>query len=182
LYGSKDDSVLISPESGKTGVYLWTVPYQEKYLAYYVGETGKSFAHRTMQHTQYYLNGFYRVYDPKEFVKGSKSLIWGGMWKTGRKGPDTMLEFLNQYTELSTEIDKFLKAFRIFLAPLDSERRIRQRIEAAINSRLCEQPGIVGSFQDKDIKYLPKRADEDAILVRINSHEPILGLANELTA
>lgn len=81
----------------KSGVYLWTVPFGNKYLVYYVGQTGASFAVRSVQHLQNYLNGFYRVYDPDKFVKGEKVLIWGGMWKPDRKEPKIISEFLLDY-------------------------------------------------------------------------------------
>ena len=48
------------------GVYLWTILFKDKYLTYYVGETGKSFIFLHNQHLDCYLTGFYRVYDPKE--------------------------------------------------------------------------------------------------------------------
>ena len=179
-YWTNDDSVLTTPMSNKKGVYLWAIPFEKKYLTYYVGETGRSFSARFLEHARDYLCGLYRVYDPDYFAEGKKILVWGGMWKPDRKEPSTMLEFLNRYSELSSIIYKFLKHIRFFLAPIDSEKRVRQRIEAAISERLSKQLGLIGEFQDSDIKYSPRRTEEKSILVSIEASEQILGLDNEL--
>jgi len=180
LYGAESNSVLTTPLSKRKGIYLWTVPIEDKYLTYYVGETGRSFATRFVEHTRDVLYGLYRVYDPNKFAQGSKILIWEGMWKPERRSSHTMLEFLNRYLELSPLFYQFLGQLRFFLAPVDAEKRIRQRIEAAIAKKLLQQHGIVGEFQDNDIRYLPKRVDEGSITVTMKSFEPILGLTSKL--
>jgi len=182
LYGTKDDSIFTQPVANQAGIYLWTIPFKNKYLVYYVGETGRSFATRFTEHTRDYLYGFYRVYDPQQFTNGKKRLVWGGMWKPSTRGPHRMLEFLNRYTELSSIIYKFIEQFRVFLAPLDVQKRIRQRIEGAIANRLLEQPGLIGKFQDSDIRYRPRRIDEKPVSVKMAAFEPILGLCSELLA
>jgi len=181
-YGTKDDSFFIQPVSKKSGVYLLAIPFKNGYLTYYVGETGRPFATRLIEHARYYLHGLYRIFDPRQFAEGKKELVWGGMWKPGTKGPRRMLEFLNRYSELSPLIYEFLGMLKIFVAPLDVEKRIRERIEAAIANRLYQQPGVVGKFQDDDIKYRPRRTDEEPFSVRMGSFETILGLCSELTA
>jgi hypothetical protein len=125
---------------------------------------GVSFAHRTLEHVKCYLRGLYRIYDPHQFAKGKKILIWGGMWKPNRKDPDTMYEYLTQYQRLFPLSYEFLNQFRIFLAPIDEDnQRIRQRVEAAIAFTLREHDGVVGSFQDTDIKYWARRPQERPI-------------------
>ena len=180
FFGAKDDSVLTTSLSSQLGIYLWTIPFEDKYLTYYVGETGRSFAIRFMEHARDLLNGLYRIYDPDEFAEGRKTMVWGGMWKPGRKDPGTMLEFLNRYLEMSQFIYRYLGQFRFFLAPINVEKRIRQRIEAAIAKKLHQQTGLVGNFQDSDIRYLPRRAGEQPISVIIKFFEPVLGLSSEL--
>ncbi len=181
-YGKSEDCLFTASVAGKSGIYLWTVPFNTKYLVYYVGETGRSFKTRFTEHTRDYLYGYYRIYAPTEFAQGKKKLVWGGMWKPGRRGPQRMLEFLNRYSELSKVIYEFLGQYRIFLAPLDVKERIRQRIEAAIASKLSEHPGLIGKFQNDDIRYRPRRTDEDPISAKMISFEPILGLCSEMAA
>lgn len=177
-YGPKDRALFSSPEVKKAGIYLWTIPFKKQYLVYYVGETGRSFAARFTEHTRDYLYGLYRIYDPHHFTQGKKTLLWEGMWKSSIC--DRMGEFLNRYSELSPLVYKLMGAFRIFLAPLDVEDRIRQRIEAALAKRLYQQPGLVGKFQDDDIRYSPRRHGEKPISVSKIFPEEILGLGNEL--
>ena len=178
--GNKDESVLTVSISKQKGVYLWTIPFQNGYLTYYVGETGVSFAIRSLQHVQSYLNGLYRLYDPEEFRKGKKILVWGGMWKPGRKEPGTMNEFLQGYHKFAPRILDFVQGFRLFLAPFEGDKRIRLRIEAAIAASLNKQPGIAGAFQDKDIRYTSRRPEEEPIKIKITVPTKIVGLENEL--
>lgn len=180
FYGTEDESIFTTKEAKQPGIYLWTVPFKRQYLTYYVGQTGKSFASRHIWHTRNYLHGLYRVYDPHQFGEGKKILVWGGMWKPGTRGARNMLEFLNRYPQLSSTIYKFIGQFRIFLAPIDVQKRIRQRIEGTIARRLLEQSGQIGSFQNSDIRYRPRRVDEEPISVKMEAFEPILGLCGEL--
>jgi len=92
------------------------------------------------------------------------------------------VKLLERYSELSKAAYDLLRAFHIFLIPLNSNRRIRQRIEAAIAETLFNQPGVVGEFQNKDIKYVSRRPDEESVQVAIESGGKILGLPKELTA
>jgi len=180
FYGGADRSLFNSMEAKKSGVYLWTVALKKQYLVYYVGETGRSFYTRFSEHARDCLYGYYRIYDPTSFAKGKKKLVWEGMWKPGTR--DRIGEFLNRYLELSPIIYEYLGLFRIFLAPLDVEKRIRQRIENAIASQLLKQKGLISEFQDSDIKYYPRREDEEPILVKMARHENILGLCSEILA
>jgi len=74
-YGKKDECLFKASEATKSGIYLWTIPFNRKYLTYYVGETGRSFKARFTEHTRDYLYGLYRVYDPIPFAQGRKKLV-----------------------------------------------------------------------------------------------------------
>ena len=41
--GNEDENVFTNRLSKKKGVYLLTIPFEDKFLVYYVGETGVSF-------------------------------------------------------------------------------------------------------------------------------------------
>ena len=58
------------------GIYLWTVLAPEGELVYYLGETGRSFGRRMEEHLQEQLSGRYRLYEPEEFFRGGKRLLW----------------------------------------------------------------------------------------------------------
>jgi hypothetical protein len=108
---TKEENVFTSLIGEKKGLYLFTIPFEGEYLVYYVGETGSSFAIRLLQHVQSYLNGFYRVFDPEEFARGKKVLLWGGMWKTDRKEPKLICEFLQKNSELQLLTEKRFALF-----------------------------------------------------------------------
>jgi hypothetical protein len=175
----QNESLFTNPLGQEKGVYLWTIPYGNNYLVYYVGQTGTSFAIRSFQHLQSYLNGLYRVYDPIKFAKGEKELIWGGMWKPDRKEPKVISEFLLNYRHLAPQIFDFIGLFRLFVAPVEGDERIRERIEYAIARSLNQQPGIIGSFQDQDIRYKPRKTTEESLKVTM-TFPNIMGLSEEL--
>jgi len=110
------------------------------------------------------------------FARGEKVLIWEGMCKAGTR--DRIGEFLNRYAELSSRIYELLGLFKIFIAPVDAERRVRERIEAKIAQELSQQSKAIRTFPNDDIKYKPKRSDESQISVAICGSESILGLSD----
>ena len=126
------------------------------------------------------MSGFYRIFDPEEFAEGRKILVWGGMWKSDRKDPKFILEFLKRHSELAPKILRFIEQFRVFLAPIEADRRIRERIESEIAGSLNEPNGVVRSFQDADIRYKPRRLHEQKIKVTMVFPKSIMGLKEEL--
>jgi hypothetical protein len=177
---STDENVFTCSIGKKKGAYLFTIPFDGKYLIYYVGETFASFATRLLQHVQSYLNGFYRVFDPDEFVKGRKVLLWGGMWKTGRRDPRLISDFIKEQAELSSKILQFIEQFKIFLAPIEEDNRVIERIEAEIAKSLNQQDGLIGDFQDNDVRYRLTRTDEQQFRVEMTFPKSIMGLKEEL--
>jgi len=85
LIEDKEPSIFSVPLGKQQGIYLWTIPFENKYLTYYVGKTGKSFISRNLEHIRNYYSGKYTLYDPKEFAKGKKIRLWNGMWKKDAK-------------------------------------------------------------------------------------------------
>ena len=175
----QNENLFTNPLGQEKGVYLWTIPYENNYLVYYVGQTGTSFAIRSFQHLQSYLNGLYRVYDHEKFAKGEKELVWGGMWKPDGKEPKVMSEFLINYSQLAPKIYNFIGLFRLFVAPIEGNDRVRERIESEVSRSLNQQPGIVGSFQDKDIRYKPRKTTEEPFKIAMTVSN-IIGLSEEL--
>jgi len=173
-------SVFRSPVSSLPGIYLWTIPYGDSELVYYVGETGRGFAARTKEHLQGHLAGMYEIYDADEFSQGRKVLLWEGIWKQGTEYK--MAEFLERHDELAPHIRGMLHLYRLHLAPCDFEKRLRLRIEAALAAALYEQPGIVGQFQDTGVSYCPRRPDEEPVHVNIEADGHILGLPQSVAA
>lgn len=160
------------------GVYLWAVPYKNAELVYYVGETGRSFSERMFEHYKEYMSGVYGINDPRQLKKGQRDLVWDGLWRKGKDYKST--EFLSRYKELIPKLYNLLKLFRIYLIPLDCDNRLRKRIEGAITNTLYEQNGIIGNFQEVDMRYIKRTKDEEPIKLKLKSKIKILGLPKEL--
>lgn len=175
-----DAPSLFDSEIGKErGIYLWTVPMPEGALVYYVGETGDCFNTRLLSHYLEHAAGMYHLHEPTMFAKGKKKLVWSGRYDSENK--KSVSECILVYPRLTAVIHELTQILRFHLAPLSCEARMRRRIEAAIAGHLYQQPGMVGSFQDK-IRYQPRRGDEAAISVRLETSCPVLGFASELDA
>lgn len=168
------------PEAKQPGIYLWTVSIEKENFVYYVGETHNWFAERFSEHARGYFSGLYRVYDAEQFAQGKRFLVWGGTLHLGTKGREE--EFLQMFSELEPRIYELLNLFKIFIAPLDVEDHIRQRIEAAIAGKLYRTPGIAGAFQNDDIQYKEKRKGEATLSITMKFPEPVVGLGDDLLA
>ncbi|MCZ6692188.1 MAG: hypothetical protein O7H41_21605 [Planctomycetota bacterium] len=105
------------------GIYLWTVPHSEGDPVYYVGETGRPFRKRLEEHLVSYLSGMYRIYEPTEFAKGRKRIVWGGMWR--KPGLAQAPEYLERSAELAPAVRELLGLLRFYLLPYDGESRPR---------------------------------------------------------
>jgi hypothetical protein len=55
-------------------------------------------------------------------------------------------------------------------------------VKATIVQHLSRQPGLVGSFQDAGIRYLPRRAEVEPIQVRCQSAVVLRGLPAHFVA
>jgi len=68
--------------SSQAGIYLWTVPFPDGHLTYYVGETGRSFNIRLRQHHEELVSARYHIYSAEEFARGEKLALWPGRFDT----------------------------------------------------------------------------------------------------
>ncbi len=166
------------PISNKYGIYLWTIPQDSFEYVYYVGETGRSFRTRMIEHIKEHLSGFYHLYDPEKFQHGEKALLWPGYYdRINRKN---IKEIINNYINNSTIAINLLNLYRFYFADFNSIDRIRKRIEAAIAHHLYNQKGIIGDFQDKGIRYYERKNEEDPIILLIHAPNHIRGLPLEI--
>ena len=179
-YGTGDEALFSQPVVQMPGVYLWTVPIEGGLnVVYYVGESGVSFDYRLTEHTRCYLSGDYHVYDLEEFARGRRVMNWEGRMNAPQSA--TLPEFLSRYHELGPQIYRMLGMFKVYLAPLQADKRVRRRIEGAIARSLYGQDGLAGQFQEKITYWFPL-VNEEPILVKMKFPEPILGMSDELLA
>lgn len=163
----------------KAGIYLWTVRLLDGELIYYVGQTGRSFSQRMLEHFREHMSGGYHLYEPAEFSHGRKVLLW-----PGRYGPDrqpSVASFMRQFQDLAPTMVNLAHLYRFFLASVEFDTRLRERFEAALASHLRAQPGMVGAFQDTGIAYHPRAILEEPIRVSIRCTARLLGVPESLS-
>jgi hypothetical protein len=173
-------SLFEDPMGNESGIYLWTVSLPQGHLIYYIGETGRSFATRMLEHYKEHASGFYHVYSPAEFANGRKVPLWPG--RGGKSDRKSVVECMRQYAQLSSQIAEMTQIYRFFLAPTKIEVRIRRRVEAAIAIILKSSPGQVGGFQDEGVGYSPRLAGEEPISCLVLSDQPLIGMPSNFEA
>lgn len=161
----------------RKGIYLWTVPYMDSELVYYVGQTGRSFRTRMIEHIKGYISGEYGINDPEELQKGKRVRLWQGLCRGGK-----IIDFLTRHDKLFPKIMELFNLFRLYLIPLplDCESRLRKRIEGTIAEILYNYKGVVGEFQEPDIKYQKPKINRGTIRIELRHNSKILGLPDEL--
>lgn len=161
------------------GIYLWTVPYcRGGYLVSYIGETSASFGQRLKDHLVQTVGGNYRICDPDSLTRGEPEVLWNGLWRKGTR--NKFHEYIERLEELAPVIRKLLQIEAIFVAPLQCETRLRQRIEGAIANFIRSQPAPVPSVLPSDIRYYQRKADEPPVTVTILCNSQVIGLPQEL--
>jgi hypothetical protein len=173
-------SVFSAPEGKSAGIYLWTVPTSMGYLVYYVGQTGRSFRDRFLEHYKEHAAGLYHLYVPEDFIKGRKTEIWPGRYDRDRR--KSLLDCISNYGSLAPSIAAIASTYRFLLAPLEADTRIRQRVEAALATAFSEIPGEFGEFQEEGIVYRPRRPAESPIACDVRASVDVVGLPATFTA
>lgn len=171
-------SIFEALEGKLSGIYLWTVKIEEGELVYYVGKTNRTFSQRLLEHFKEHLAGFYHINSPTEFTKGEKISLWNGMYlRYKRPSPAELAE---KYPAISDQIIELAKIYRFYIAPLELDRRILERIESAFAKHLYEQSGKIGEFQERGLNYRSRIASEESGTAWFKSTAKILGLPESL--
>jgi hypothetical protein len=166
--------------SKNEGIYLWAVKMSTgKYRLTYIGETSASFYKRTKEHIIQTLGGNYQVCDADAMLKGEHKIIWNGLWRKGTR--NKLPEFIKKYQKLALEIKNYLMSQVLFVIPFKTDRRSRQRIEAAIAKAILNDKEA-SSIMPKDIRFYYKKDKEEPIEVTIESSKIIEGLPEKIKA
>jgi hypothetical protein len=178
LCSAERDVLAGCPHARVAGVYLWAVPTSEHGLVVdYVGETSTSFYGRTKEHVIQTLGGNYLVLDPDAMLRGKREVVWAGLWRAGTR--DQLPAFFARLGDLAPIVRRYLLLHHVLVAPLAGDRRLRQRIEAAIATTVYESlPRLVAD----DIRYRGRRANEEPIGVTITADCAVRGLPSWVAA
>jgi hypothetical protein len=88
--------------------------------------------------------------------------------------------FIQRFQDLTSAIVDLAGLYRFYVAPLECERRLRERIEAGLANHLYKQPGMVGEFQDQGIIYRPRKDTEEQVQALIRCKENLISVPESL--
>ncbi len=158
------------------GVYLLTFEYENGYIIYCAGFSGRSVPDRLREHTREFMNGRYNVLDVEALRQGSRVEVWHG-WGYARQHRD---EFERRKQEILEAVRKELAAFRVFVAALPCNKRLLERLEAAIMDALYEQLPPISIIPDQGMHLSRRKDGEEPIIVENVSPARLYGLPSLL--
>ena len=89
-------------------------------------------------------------------------------------------DFLRRASEIKAATKCWLDGYRVFVAPLNVERRVRERIEAGLMAAFMKSEPPVCDMPDQGMSLSSRWPSETSIFVRNVSSERILGLPSEM--
>jgi len=146
----------------KPGVYLQTFEYNGGYLIYAAGITRRTVPARLSEHTRKYMSGEYNVLDIAAAEQGVRKEIWHG-WDYARRHRE---EFEERKSIILDAVRRQLLGFRVFVSDTGTERRLLERIEAAIMNHLNKQPTPFCDIPDKGMMLAPRWTDEKPLVMK----------------
>ncbi len=90
----------------------------------------------------------------------------------------TIDEFLDRFRELNPI--EFMNTMRLFLIPIDANKRVRESIEATIAKQIASHSKFASNFLDDVNTFYPRREDEEEFVVIFLNYNKIIGLRSEL--
>ncbi|MGH9834020.1 MAG: hypothetical protein ACRD9Y_13445 [Blastocatellia bacterium] len=167
LQGPDGNLLFDSPIASECGIYIFTVIHRDGFLIYLTGWTTRPFKKRLKEHMREYRKGTYTIFNTESLRNGKRDEIWHGMWTKRETNTREMKAlFESRHQEINPAIENLLSTFRIFVAPLEAERRVLARIEAAIMNILYSSEEPFCSLPDKGMALAPRWASEQPFLVK----------------
>jgi hypothetical protein len=164
-----------------SSVYLWTVEsrhhgYPEGYFLYLAGETNNArrrFGPR--EHTESLRLGKWTILDIESMQRCERREIWhGSQWTGITPGPA-------DHAKIEEGSRRMMADLRLFVAEMPDERRLRQRVEAAIMLGLYDTPAPLCDLPDRGMHLRPRRSDEAPITVTNVCSSQIYGLPETMS-
>jgi hypothetical protein len=163
------------------GVYLFSIEHHGGFLVYCAGHT-QQFWKRFRQHDRLYRNGTYSIFDHDEFAAGRRVVVWPGFWMKKSRPRELSEDFVNRGDEIRAATERWLDGYRVFVARVDAEKRIKQRLEAGLMSAFMNADPPACDMPDKGMSLSSRWPWESPIRVKNISTERILGLPPEMEA
>ena len=155
----------LKPLPKTQGVYLLTVEYQNGFLIYAAGVTGRPMPERFDEHTREYMKGTYNVLDIVAMKAGFRKEVWHGFWMGKNRSHEKQANFKKKQSKISNAARKQLTGFRIFTAAISNKRR-RERLEEAIMDCLYKQPMPLCDLPDRGMMLSKSKPSETPLIVK----------------
>lgn len=162
------------------GVYLFTVEHPAGFLIYCAGYTTQPFQRRFRQHDRLYRSGVYTIFDLEAFQRGQRRKIWPGFWTRKDRAPSLMEDYETRAEEIRAATDRWLRGYRVFVAPVATTRRILARIEAGIMNSLYAAAPPACDVPDRGMSLSPRWPSEAPVLVTSHSTVSLLGMPDAI--
>jgi len=162
LIGEKN--IFNIPETKSPGIYFFTFKIGDEYLIEYIGITTRSFNSRFLEHLQELLSGGYQFYDLQKMRDEKDFVVFKGRYG---KETDDISKFLSNYEYYSGLLKEQMQELKIFLMPLDKEKRILERIEGKLYQILRDKKDKRVMKFIKGVRSSPKRDNERPMNVTI---------------
>lgn len=164
-------SVLESESSHVSGVYLWTIMKDERYLINYVGKSKDSIRSRHYGHIRHFFDGESYVYDSNKFTNG--------LMETIHNPNQGLRHYFENYEHLSKNVYEILRSYSVFFAPIDSDNETIERIESALIRCLRKDEGA--NFLDNK-RTRSEPSEDDLFQVRISDFDKFIGMKSVIDA
>ena len=155
-----------------SGLYLQTFEYQDGYLISAAGLTRRPIPTRLREHTPKYINGDYTIMDMIALKEGLRKEVWHGWgWS-----PEKRIDFEERKLIIIGAARKQLAAYRLFVANVDPQPRILERLEASIWNLLYKLPKPFCDIPDRGVMISPRWETETPIIVKNSCKVRLHGL------
>ena len=183
-FGKNSSVVFDQPEAKLPGIYLFTFRHKNGFLIYSAGLTNKSFNSRLFDHLKHYLCGDYNILNPEKAEAGKRVVLWEWIGYGGYdpKRWTRRNDFLKNYLKNAKRIHAQLQTMRIFIAPLDADRRVLARIEGAIMNILEKETNPAGALPVKGMALSKRRTTERPFVVKYTGNVRFHGLPRSFEA
>jgi len=176
--GDSTRSVFTAPEANVAGVYLVAIETPNGWLIHSVGQTSCSVDERFRQHTREFLAGTYSVYDVDALREGRLHERWRGLWK-GKDAVQRYDKYLERAGEIAPYTRMLLRALRIYVLPIEADKRLLHRLEAAIVKALRDAPRAQDVIED-GYRLSSRWDDEKPVIVERLDGPEFVGLPRRI--
>jgi len=158
------------------GLYSWGINCSpDKYLICGFGITRNSFSSRLSFHDDSYRNGRYAIYDER-IIQGVREDHWRGLWWSKKEWKIGRPEFETKRPTLDPLIERLLRSFQIFVAPVTAAPRVLERIESSMYDIFRADPTRAGLALDDGWALSRRFPHEKPFLVQVLQKPRYVGL------